>query len=70
MDLNDKLDQVLAASLVNAIYIRMLLYRDALPENALAEASREVMTLWRSVVHAIQRSQQPPAQNDQDAAPG
>ena len=49
-DSSNILHQILAASLVNAVYTRMLLYGNEPPDEPLAEASREVMSLWRGLV--------------------
>jgi hypothetical protein len=66
MDLNVQSDsshvlhQILAASLVNAVYTRMLLYGNEPPDEPLAAASREVMRLWRGLVGALEAVNQPP----------
>jgi hypothetical protein len=52
-DSSNILHQILAASLVNAVYTRMLLYGNEPPDEPLAEASREVMSLWRGLVRAL-----------------
>jgi hypothetical protein len=59
-DSSHVLHQILAASLVNAVYTRMLLYGNEPPEEPLAEASREVMSLWRGLVRALEAAHQPP----------
>jgi hypothetical protein len=60
-DSSNVLHQILAASLVNAVYTRMLLYGQEPPDEPLAEASREVMSLWRGLVGALEAANQPPA---------
>jgi len=59
-DSSNVLHQILAASLVNAVYTRMLLYGNEPPDEPLAEASREVMSLWRGLVGALEAVNQPP----------
>jgi hypothetical protein len=59
-DSSNILHQILAASLVNAVYTRMLLYGNEPPDEPLAEASREVMSLWRGLVGALESANQPP----------
>jgi len=59
-DSSNVLHQILAASLVNAVYTRMLLYGNEPPDEPLAEASREVMSLWRGLVGALEAANQPP----------
>ena len=59
-DSSNILHQILAASLVNAVYTRMLLYGNEPPEESLAAASREVMSLWRGLVGALEAAHRSP----------
>ena len=58
-DSSNILHQILAASLVNAVYTRMLLHGNEPPDEPLAEASREVMSLWRGLVAALEAAHRP-----------